>query len=123
MCLPVCTDKLGVESGTILDANFETSHYIDGDDNYLPPYKARLHGSSAWRVPKSIPNPWIQADIGYATNVSGLLTQGNGAHQWITKLKVSTFTAAVDSEVFIKDEDDDDKVILFESRFEKILKE
>ena len=55
--------------------------------------------------------PWIRVDIGYPTTVSGILTQG-GEWYWMTQLKVSTFsTAKSDPEVFIKDENGDDKVI------------
>ena len=104
LCLLVCIDKLGVESGGIPDANFEASHKYNAS---YGPHKARLHGPSGWGVSTSISSPWIQVDIGYSTNVTGLLTQGSQAKQsyfWITKLKVSTFYAAAnDSEVFIRD--------------------
>ena len=104
MCVLVCTDKLGVENGDIPDRNFEAS---DGKA-----HKARLNTNKGepWHVSTSYSSPWIQVDLGDITSVSGLLTQGY-AGRWITQLKVSTFAAADDPKVFIKDEDGNDKVI------------
>ena len=106
-------NKLGVENGDIPDANFEASHSYS--DSYGP-HQARLNRPSRWAVDGSISGPWIQVDIGYSTNVSGLLTQGQtwgGVGRWITKLKVSTFTVADEQEeVFIKDENGADKVFI-----------
>ena len=102
----VCTDKLGVENGDIPDANFEASDW----QGAFRPFKARLNSESKWIAPSTVSSPWIQVDIGYTTSVSGLLTQGSGGSSWISKLKVSTFTGVDDPEVFIKDENDDDKV-------------
>ena len=109
--LLVCTEKLGVENGDIPHENFDASH----DDISFPAYKARLNGASVWSSPAGpvdgrVDEPWIQVDIGYTTNVSGLLTQGDGGTDaqatpdWITKLKVSTSSTSVDDpQVFIKD--------------------
>ena len=105
-----CTDKLGVENGDIPDANFEAS------SNTNAAYKARLNRAIEWST-SSGSSPWIKVDIGYSTSVSGLLTQGGGGNGagWISKLTVSTFIAANDPEVFIKDENDVDKVIIVKS--------
>ena len=104
-----------MESGGIPDANFEASHKYNAS---YGPHKARLHGPSGWGVSTSISSPWIQVDIGYSTNVTGLLTQGSqalqsdgGQYYWITKLTVSTFYAAAnDSEVLLTDGNSDPPV-------------
>ena len=107
MCVLVCTDQLGVENGDIPDENFEASDSARGND----PHNARLNNQGAWISYN--PNAWIQVDIGYTTSVSGLLTQGGSPiwYDWITQLSVSTFTAADGPEVFIMDENGNDKVI------------
>ena len=84
-------------------------------------HKARLNGATIWAARGDIPSPWIQVDIDNTTNVSGLLTQGDGgespavppSYDWITKLKVSTFFSSLtdDPEVFIKDKNGDVEVI------------
>ena len=104
-----------MENGDIPDANIEASHSLN--DSKYGPQQARLNGQGKpWRVSGSVSSPWIQVDIGYSTSVSGLLTQGyendNGVGRWITKLKVSSFTAANVPEVFIKDENGVDKVFI-----------
>ena len=117
LCLLACTEKLGVENiRDIPDTNFKASYSFEPYSTYGP-HKARLNGQGVpWHVPGSIPNPWIQVDNGYLTNVTGLLTQGytwGGVGCWITKLKVSTFTVADDQEeVFIEDENGADKVFI-----------
>ena len=103
-CFLACTDYLGVENGDIPDANFNASH-AQGSA-----YNARLNEPSAWRVDGSTSGPWIQVDIGYSTNVTGLLTQGKrysspSSENWITKLKVSTFTTTADDELFFSGSD------------------
>ena len=82
----------------------------------FPPYHARLDGNSTWAARGSLSSAWIQADIGYQTNVSGVVIQGdNGAGKttdWMTKVKVSTFlNDDNDPEVLIKNDDGSDKVI------------
>ena len=78
-------------------------------------YKARLNSFSIWWAEETAVEPWIQADLGYQTNVSGLITQGDGGFggnaDWITSLKVSTFALSLsDVEVFIKNDDGSDMV-------------
>ena len=106
VCVLVCTDQLGVENGDIPDANFKAS------DVDHPTYMRLNNNQGVWYVDHTISYPWLQVDIGNATSVSGLLTQGSAAYScWITQLKVSTFTAADDPEVFIKAQNGSDKVI------------
>ena len=54
-----------------------------------------------------VQQPWVQADIGYQTYVSGVVTQGDGGDggdDWISSIKVSTFLMSTnDEEVFVKD--------------------
>ena len=103
-CLLACTDYLGVENGDIPDANFNASRGF--------PFRARLNGPTVWWVNGTTSSPWIQVDIGYSTNITGLLTQSMKYKQdtWITKLKVSTFTTTSDQEVFISDGNGKEKV-------------
>ena len=91
---------LGMENGDIPDTNIMASH---GN------MKGRLHGQY-WDVSTitSITNPWIQADIGYQTCVSGVVTQGDGhsgtAGDWVTSFWISTFQTNDNSaQVFIKE--------------------
>ena len=56
---------------------------------------ARLDHSSSWSAATTDDEPWIQADIGYETKVSGLVTQGDGGSgkydDWVITLKVSIY--------------------------------
>ena len=81
------------------------------------PWKGRLNWENHYWIPDSRDkydsNQWIQADIGYRTNVFGVITQGggDGNQNWVTSIKVSTFLASTsDEEIFIKDEDENQKV-------------
>ena len=70
-----------------------------------PAWHGRLNEISCWIGSGAA--PWIQADIGHQTNISGVVTQGDGgiynAH-WVTKIKVSTFSLSTnDTEVFVED--------------------
>ena len=76
-------------------------------DGNFPARDARLNGVSCWRGAGTA--PWIQADIGHQTNISGVVTQGDGGvghEHWVTKIKVSTFLMSTnDAEVFVADGD------------------
>ena len=100
--IEVCSDYLGMENGDIPNEKHQYSSY--------PASKARLNGIKFWACAGSLASPWIQADIGYQTYVSGVITQGDGGivsgitADWVTSLKVSTFTMSTDDqEVFITD--------------------
>ena len=88
----------------IPDKNIQASH----EHTNKPATHARLNGPSFWSTYRdTYPSvqPWIQADIGYQTPISGVATQGDGGGtEWVTSLKVSTFSSSTsDVEVFIKD--------------------
>ena len=94
---------LGMENSDIPDANIRVS---DGNQ------KGRLNTLNPVELtPNQITSgndPWIQADIGYQTCVSGVVTQGDGEggadSDWVTSFWVSTFqTSATSTQVFIKE--------------------
>ena len=91
-----------MENGDIPDANIQAiNSSID-----FPARNGRLSSWPPWTVKDSESNPWIQADIGYQTYVSGVVTQGDGGYHnpnWVTTLKVSTFEVNTnDPEEFVK---------------------
>ena len=108
----VCYDYLGLESGEIPEVNIKAS------DEYRshPATQARLNGQAFWSASSSVEDPWIQADIGYQTYVSGVVTQDgrwiwNGNWTWERSIKVSTFSVSNDdTEVFVKDKYGEDIV-------------
>ena len=96
-------EYLGTENGDIPDANIMAS---DGNQ------KGRLNTPHPFeKTPGEITSgndPWIQADIGYQTCVSGVRTQGDGESgviaDWVTSFWVSTFqTNTTSTQVFIKE--------------------
>ena len=93
-----------MENRDIPDDNIQASSTWGG--NYLAWY-ARLNGNSCWTGTGK--TAWIQADIGYQTYVSGVVTQGDGtvgSPHWVTSIKVSTFPVSSEdesTEVFVKD--------------------
>ena len=88
-----------MKSGDIPDGSITASH-----SGHL---KGRLYGPG-WYVASGITDPWIQADIGYQTCVSGVVTQGDGqsgsSADWVSSFWVSTFqTSTTSTPVFIKE--------------------
>ena len=105
-----CQDKLGMENGDIPDANIKASQMKIWNGKTYHAHQARLNSMEfTWLLEDSSGNIWIQADIGYQTCVTGVITQGDGGTgsnpDWFTKLKVSTFlsTTADSPEVFIEE--------------------
>ena len=102
-----------MKNSDIPDANIQASTY-EGH----PAKNGRLFGAlPPWSAPRSTSNPWIQADIGYQTNVSGVVTQGDegwgNVPDWVTTLKVSTFKVnTTNVEEFVTDESGEVKVFL-----------
>ena len=102
-----------MESGDIPDANIQA---IPSTYNYFPARYGRLSSTPPWTVPGSVSNPWIQTDIGYQTNVYGVVTLGDGGYlhpNWVTSLKVSTFKVSTnDTEEFVMDGNEQVKVVV-----------
>ena len=101
-----------MESGDIPDANIQAVSY-----DFYPANNGRLNCEPpGWTLyGPSFQSPWIQADIGYQTYVSGVVTQGNGGFSdvanWVTTPKVSTFEVNTnDAEEFVKDDNGHVKV-------------
>ena len=98
--LTVCSDYLGMEDGSIPNENIQASSVYSS----FYASRARLNGAF-WAADPNDIQPWIQADIGYQTYVSEVVTQGDGSYKnWVTSLKVSTFKMSTnDTEIFVKD--------------------
>ena len=97
---------MGITDGDIPNKNIRASQNIFS----FEAWNARIGGTSKWAADGSTRTPWIQADIGYKTYISGVVTQGNagvGFVGWITSFKASTFYSSVlDEEIFITTEDE-----------------
>ncbi|XP_072048338.1 lactadherin-like [Amphiura filiformis] len=93
-----------MESDEILDADITASATKEG----YTATDARLNGIGAWAA-DDFTIEWIQADIGYQTYVSGVITQGDGNdgswNSWVESFKVSTFLSTNDTEVFVMNQD------------------
>ena len=91
-----------MENGDIPDINIQALSYYTS--NYYAHY-GRLNGGKFWYT-RSSTKPWIQADIGYQTYVSGVATQGGGSSGccWVTSFRVSTFYMTTDdNEIYVSD--------------------
>ena len=98
-----------MENGDILNGMIKASEVSSNFYAHL----ARLNSIEyAWLEEGSGGSmPWIQADIGYQTSVTGIITQGDSVdtthRDWFTKLKISTFidtpTTTSYTEVFIEE--------------------
>ena len=90
-----------MENGDIPDGNIQASSLFDS--NY-PAHDGRLNANRYWAAQGSTHQPWIQADIGYQTYVSGVATQGYPT-SWVTSIKVSTFYMTnADDEIFVSED-------------------
>ena len=89
-------EYLGIQNGDIPDANIQASHVSS---------KGRLCSRSPFH--KHVTgNPWIQANIGYQTRVSGVVTQGDGQRDgdWVTSFWVSTSpTSSANALIYIQE--------------------
>ncbi|XP_072017210.1 uncharacterized protein [Amphiura filiformis] len=101
----VCIDYLGMTNNTIPDENIQASSELSS--TYVAS-KGRLNGPSAWVAANGQTGPiWIQADIGYQTYVSGVITQGDGKPNYpdyVTSFSVSTFRTTGANEMFVEDQ-------------------
>ena len=88
-----------MENSDIPDANIMASQ---GNE------KGRLNAQIPFYLSRALSDPWVQANIGYQTCVSGLVTQGDGGHSgaddWVTSFWVSTYQVDLTStQTFIKE--------------------
>ena len=87
---------MGIANGDIPDSNIQASHGSS---------KGRLNGSPFHSIVTG--KPWVEADIGYRTCVSGVVTQGDGhsgtAADWVTLFLVSTSQCSNTTQVFVKE--------------------
>ena len=89
---PGCVASLGVEDGTITDAQITASSRVDGNHAAV---QARLNfqadGSKAgaWSALTNDRNQWLQVDLRSYTRVTRVATQGrNRYNEWVTKYKL-----------------------------------
>ncbi|CAH3127335.1 unnamed protein product [Pocillopora meandrina] len=89
---PACTKPLGMESGSILDAQITASSEFNGNHaatqgrlNFLAvPGKA-----GSWSARTNDINQWIQVKLPGYTKITQFATQGRNAfNQWVTKYKL-----------------------------------
>ncbi|XP_072022651.1 lactadherin-like [Amphiura filiformis] len=96
-----------MENGDIPDENINASSSTIRGARH-----GRLNGPYPWSTAPLHPagSEWIEADIGYPTYVSGVITQGDGGNvepDWVTSFNVSTFFTTGGTEAFVKDQDGD----------------
>ena len=90
-----CIEALGMESGTITDAQLSASSQMGGRVLHAPS-QGRLNFQSysnlagAWCPRYNKPNQWLQVDLGSYTTVTRIATQGrNGwGNWWVTKYRI-----------------------------------
>ncbi|XP_074614387.1 uncharacterized protein LOC141874129 [Acropora palmata] len=76
-----CVDRLGMESGYILDNQITASSYRPAD---LPQY-GRLHNNKYWCAGKNSKDEYFQVDLGQEKTVNEILIQGRSNwYDWVT---------------------------------------
>ena len=100
-----CRDYLGKENRDIPDGIQASSAYSSA----YAAWKARLNGPYTWcEISSGCIFSWIQANSGYQTSVSGVVTRGSGGYGGdyrVRLMKVSTFERrSEDMEIFITDD-------------------
>ncbi|XP_072048369.1 lactadherin-like isoform X2 [Amphiura filiformis] len=107
----VCSDPLGMNNDDIRDGDIKASAALVSYEAV----HARLDGNGAWVAPGGTPfllaykTQWIEANIGYQTHVSGIITQGDAAvfktiGSWVSSFKVSYFLSVNGNEMFVMDQ-------------------
>ena len=99
-----------MSNGDIIDGSIQASSAKTLNGKTYHGYYGRLHSDEYWWAESNEVAPWVRVDIGYSTNISGVVTQGDGGwgrwEDWVTHLKVSTFVQSTgDDENFVKNED------------------
>ena len=87
-----CDAPLGMDSGTIADAQITASSQWDQNHAAV---QARLHfkqsgyKQGSWSARSNDVNQWLQVDLGSYTTVTKVATQGrNGNSQWVTQYRL-----------------------------------
>ena len=88
--LIICSRVLGMEKGSIIDAQVKAS--TEWDSSYAAK-NARLNlaaGRGGWRPRIDNTDQWIQVDLGENTQVAGIKTQGCAKHEeWVESFTIS----------------------------------
>ncbi|CAK8694827.1 lactadherin-like [Clavelina lepadiformis] len=116
---------VGIKSGLVKDNKMSASSTWN---LHTRPYNARLnnrklnddrthHHHGAWLASQNVAGEWIQVDLEYELQVTGVVTQGRpAADQWVTSFKVS-FGTAEDQLQMLQDADGQD--IIFEGNINR----
>ncbi|XP_048587803.1 EGF-like repeat and discoidin I-like domain-containing protein 3 [Nematostella vectensis] len=85
-----CADcAMGMESGAISDSAITASSYLET----LRPSHGRLNHASVWASASQSPEEYLQIDLGRATTVTKVATQGNPIrYEWTKSYKISYST-------------------------------
>ena len=87
-----CVAPLGMEDGTITNAQITASSQVDGNHSAVQArlnFKAYESKAGAWSALTTDRNQWLQVDLGSYTRVTRLATQGrNSRNEWVTKYKL-----------------------------------
>lgn len=88
-----CSRPLGMTNSAIKDWQIAASSSKQRSDDHQCAVKyARLHsaGGKAWCAGSAQKSEWLLVDLGVASTISGIVTQGRGAvKEWITNFMVS----------------------------------
>ena len=90
-----CIEALGMESGTITNAQLSASSRYDGSFLYAASQgrlnlRSYSYKGGAWRPRYNDPNPWLEVDLRSYTTVTRIATQGrNGrGNWWVTEYRI-----------------------------------
>ena len=88
-----CTSPLGLESGSIPDANFTSSS--DADPSKASHYgrlnSEKFHPTTlAWSAANNDDNQWLGVEVGEAVKLTGIAIQGlHGSTNWVESFTLS----------------------------------
>ncbi|PFX33163.1 Neuropilin-2 [Stylophora pistillata] len=105
---PGCAAALGMENKEIPDANINVSSQLDADHSAK---EARLNSKGGWSALNNNFNQWLQVNIGYNSQVTGVATQGmTGNDQWVSRYRIQYSSDGVTFEFYNSTEDSSAKV-------------
>ena len=103
-----------MENREIPDANIRVSSQLDGDHGAK---EARLNSKAdgdkggGWSALNNNFNQWLQVNIGYNSQVTGVATQGmTGNDQWVSRYRIQYSSDGVTFEFYNSTEDSSAKV-------------